>query len=135
MSSDTCFGGSTCVPVSSDPFFRCICPSGKTGVRCDVDNGRNQRKQNQVLNVYFDINQNVSLYKIQNCKNKFHRVLFQDFENNVTTPPSAKIMLLVTQLIRPCCVFADLDTRVLRAQKVNFLCLKVVISCVLEDLL
>lgn len=40
-SSDTCHDGSTCDPVGSESFFRCVCPPGRTGVRCDVDAGNN----------------------------------------------------------------------------------------------
>uniref|UniRef100_A0A8W8IEW7 EGF-like domain-containing protein n=1 Tax=Magallana gigas TaxID=29159 RepID=A0A8W8IEW7_MAGGI len=48
-SRDTCHKGSTCDPVGSESFFRCVCPPGKTGVRCDVDAGYQEKCSNSSL--------------------------------------------------------------------------------------
>lgn len=48
-SRDTCHEGSTCDPVGSESFFRCVCPPGKTGVRCDVDAGYQEKCSNSSL--------------------------------------------------------------------------------------
>lgn len=81
----------------------------------DVTSMMVDRNKNKNSNVFFLIKKH-QIIVVLNSKRYIARVLFQDIENTVTTPLSVEIMLRVTQLIRPCYVFVDLDTRVLTAQ-------------------
>lgn len=72
--------------------------------------------RNKNKNSFFFLIKKHQIIIVLNSKRYIARVLFQDIENTVTTPLSVEIMLRVTQLIRPCYVFVDLDTRVLPAQ-------------------
>lgn len=39
MDNNPCRDNSTCIPLTSEPFYKCLCSSGKTGVRCEIDEG------------------------------------------------------------------------------------------------
>lgn len=39
IDNNPCRDNSTCIPLISEPFYKCLCLSGKTGVRCETDEG------------------------------------------------------------------------------------------------